>query len=248
MSAFIASCTSAIRKLPQGSALDAQWWVLEQFHMTKSSIIFDKIDLCNENKITQTAARFFLVVLLPLLAKPFGCVNCGLGLTHLVWCVVNIKKIRAEQDNCSTQDIEKALIRIFTGLYDLGIAYILCSPFMTSIYGRFTIPIFFALLPTWAIQLHHLIFEKATNQIEVANQNSTEKKFTIQVDHNALKVGCLIKQFSKGLIETFMPAPPLEPMTFLQTTKQRVGAMPYALGTFFTVSYRKARGIKEEGN
>lgn len=248
MGAFIASCTSAIRKLPQGSALDAQWWVLEKFHMTKSSIIFDKIDLCDENKITQTAARFFLAVLLPPLAKPFGYVNCGLGLTHLVWCVVNIKKIRAKQDNCSTQDIEKALIRVFTGLYDLGIAYILCSPFMTSIYGRFTIPLFFALLPTWVIQLHHLIFEKATIQIEVANQTSAEKKFTVEVDHQALKVGCLIKQFCNGLVETFMPAPPPEPMTFLQTTKRSALAMPYALGTFFTVSYRNLRGIKEEGN
>lgn len=187
-------------------------------------------------------------MLLPFLAKPFGCVNCGLGLTHLVWCVVNIKKIRAEQDNCSKQDIEKALIRIFTGLYDLGIAYILCSPFMTSIYGRFTIPIFFALLPTWAIQLHHLIFEKATKQILAGSRNSSENKSTFKVDHNALKVGCLIKQLGNGLIETFMPAPPPEPRTYLQTARHCAMAMPNAFGTFFTVSYRNLRGIKKEGN
>jgi hypothetical protein len=238
---------NAVRKLPQGSALDASWGWMEQHHLTENSIILPSVDLCNEDKITQTAVRLFFVLLLPLIAKPFGYANLGLGATHLIWCVVNIRKIRAKQDGCSSQDIEKALIRLFTGVYDLAIAYLLCSPFMSSIYGRFTIPIIFALLPTYAIQLHHLIFEKASKQIEQAGQQGQEKKFTLEVDHKVLKVGCLIKQFCNGLVEAFLPEPTPIPRGYLETAKHRATAIPFALGTFFTVSYRNLRGIKEEG-
>jgi len=235
----------AIRNLPQGSALDAPWEWMEQNKLTKSSIIYPTFDLSNQDKITQTAARFFFAVLLPTLAKPFGIANLSLGAFHLAWCVVNIKKIQAKQDECSSHDIEKALTRVFTGAYDLGIAYLLCSPFMTSIYGKFTVPIIFALFPTWAIQLHHLIFEKATQQIEQTNQDGSEKTFSLEVDHQALKVGCLIKQFCSGLLETFMPEPAPSTQSFLQSAQQRALAMPYALGTFASASYRNLLGRKD---
>lgn len=235
---------NAVRKLPQGSALDVPWGWMEQNKLTESSIIYPTFEFSNETKITQTAVRFFFAMCLPQLAKPFGIANLSLGAFHLVWCVVNIKKIRAKQDGCSSQDIEKALIRVFTGTYDLAIAYLLCSPFMSSIYGRFTIPIIFALFPTWAIQLHHLIFEKVSEKIEQADQNGQERKFTLRVDHNALKVGCLIKQFCNGLVETLMPEPASTPQTFLQSVQHRVLAMPYAMGKFASISYRNLRGIK----
>ena len=204
MTTFYTSCMSAIRNLPQGSAIDVTWRWMEERNLTESSILSPEIDLINEVKITQNAARLFFGLLLPEISKLFGFANLGLGTIHLVWCVINIRKIRNNKDGCSSQDVEKALIRLWTGVYDLAIAYILCSLFTK---GKYAVPIVFAFFPTYAIQLHHLIFEKEMIKIAIAVKEGEEQKFTYEIDHRALKVSCLIKQFSSGLIETFIPPP-----------------------------------------
>ena len=166
---------NAVRNLPQGSALDAPWGWMEQNKLTESSVIYPTFDLSNENKITQTAARLFFAVLLPTFAKPFGYANLGLGVIHLVWCVMNIQKIRNKEDGCSSQDVEKALIRIFTGVYDLAIAYILYSSLLNTLWGRSILILTVSLVPSYPIQLHHLIFQKATNKIEEAKKEGEKK-------------------------------------------------------------------------
>jgi hypothetical protein len=244
LGSIVTSCMNAVRNLPQGSAVDIPWGWMEQHQLTESSVVHPEFDLKNEIKITQTAARFFFAIILPKLARPFGYANLGLGTTHLVWCVVNIKKIRNNQDGCGPQDIENALIRLFTGVYDLAIAYILYSPMLNSIYVKTVILLAVSLVPAYPIRLHHLIFEKATNKIEAAGQKGTEKKFKFEIDHRALKVGCLIKQFCNGLVETFFPAPAEVP----KGISGRLLALPYALGTWGKISYRNLRGIpKEDG-
>jgi hypothetical protein len=231
---IITSFMNALRKLPQGSAIDIPWGWMEQHELTKDSVIFPSIDLNSENKITQTAARLFFAVILPQLAKPFGYANLSLGATHLVWCVLNIKRIRNKEEGCSPQDIESALVRIFTGAYDLGIAYILYSSLLNTIHAKTILLLAVALVPAYPIQLHHLIFEKATKKIEGAEK--------IEVDHRVLKVGCLIKQFCAGLVETFTPAPPEVTITL----GARAWALPSALGTWGRSSYVSIRGLPIE--
>ncbi len=244
MGSIVTSCMNAVRQLPQGSAVDIPWGWMEQHQLTESSVVHPQIDLKNEDKIIQTAARFFFAIILPKLARPFGYANLGLGATHLVWCVINIRKIRTKGDGCGPQDIENALIRLFTGVYDLGIAYILYSSMLNSIYVKTVIILAVSLVPAYPIQLHHLIFEKATNKIEEAGQQGAEKNFKLETNHRALKVGCLIKQFCTGLVETFAPAPAEAP----KGISDRLLALPYALGTFGRISYRNLRGIpKEDG-
>jgi hypothetical protein len=210
---------------------------MEQHHLTESSVIYPTFEFSNENKITQTAARLFFAVLLPTFAKPFGYANLGLGAIHLGWCAVSIKEIRNKEKGYTSDDIEKALIRLSTGVYDLAIAYLLCSSFMSSIYGSFTIPFVFAMFPTYAIQLHHFIFEKGVTEIEEAGKEGAEKKITLEIDHRDLKVGCLIKQFCSGLVETFVPA------AVPKTWKDCGMAMPNALATWVRTSYMSIRGI-----
>jgi hypothetical protein len=181
-------------------------------------------------------------VLLPTFAKPFGCANLGLGVTHLVWCVINIKKIRNKEDGCSSQDVEKALIRIFTGVYDLAIAYILYSSLLSTLWGRSIVILTIALVPAYPIQVHHMIFEKATNKIEEAGKEGAEKKFTYEIDHRVLRVGCLIKEFSNGLVETFIPPPPETP----KSLKDRALAVPYGIGTWGRSCYATLRGFPRE--
>jgi hypothetical protein len=235
---------NAVRNLPQGSALDAPWGWMEQHHLAESSVIYPTFDLSNENKITQTAARFFFAVLLPTFAKPFGYANLGLGVTHLVWCVINIKKIRNKEDGCGPQDVEKALIRIFTGIYDLAIAYILYSSLLSTLWGRSIVILTIALVPAYPIQVHHWIFEKATKQIEKAGKDGAEKKIKTEIDHRALKVGCLIKQFCSGLVETFIPEPAPVPKGY----GERALALPYALGTWGRSTFATLRGLpRDEG-
>jgi hypothetical protein len=189
---------NAVRTLPQGSALDIPWSWMEAHQLTEGSIVYPTIDFKNEKKIQQIAARLFFAIILPSLAKPFGYANLSLGITHLVWCICNIQKIQKREEGYTTQDIENALTRIFTGIYDLAIAHLLCSSFMSSLIGRSSIPFAFALFPSYPIQLHHLIFEKATKKIA---EDKTE------INNHVLKAGCLIKQFCNGLMVTFLPEP-----------------------------------------
>ncbi len=252
MGTIITSCMNALRHLPQGSAVDIPWGWMEQHQLTESSVVYPAFDLNNENKITQTAARLFFALILPKFAKPFGYANLGLGATHLVWCVINIKKIRSKEDGCNPQDIENALIRLFTGVYDLAIAYILYSSMLNSIWVKTGILLAVSLVPAYPIQLHHLIFEKATNTIEEVEveieageekeKEGAEKKYTIEIDHHALKVGCLIKQFCTGLIETFAPEPAPVPKGFTDYFM----AMPNAVGTWVKISYGTLRGFPTE--
>jgi hypothetical protein len=237
MSTIVTSCMNAIRNIPQGSAVDIPWGWMEQHGLTESSVIFPTFDPDNENKITQTVARLFFAVILPRLAKPFGYANLGLGAIQFVWCVLNIKKIRNKEDGCSPQDIESALIRLFTGAYDLGIAYILYSTRLNTIYVKTFLVLAVALVPKYPIQLHHFIFEKATKKIEGTEQQLTEENIT-EIDHRALKVGCLIKQFCNGLVEAFAPTPPELPKSF----SDRAWALPTALGTFGRATYATLRG------
>jgi hypothetical protein len=233
---------NAVRNVPQGSAIDIPWGWMKEHQLTENSVIFPSFDLANENKITQTAARLFFAVILPRIAKPFGYANLSLGLTHLIWCVVNIKKIRNKEDGAGLQDIENALIRLFTGVYDLAIAYILYSSLLNTIYAKTILVLAVALVPAYPIQLHHLIFQKATNKIEETNNDASEKNFKIEIDHRALKVGCLIKQFCNGLVETFAP----ELTELPKTLGDRAWALPTALGTFGKVSYATLRGLPTE--
>jgi hypothetical protein len=242
MSSIMTSCMNAVRTIPQGSAVDIPWGWMEENKLTESSVIFPTFDLANENKITQTAARLFFAVILPRIAKPFGYANLSLGVTHFLWCVVNINKIRNKEEGSGPHDIENALIRIFTGAYDLGIAYILYSSLLNTIYAKAILVMAVALVPTYPIRLHHLIFEKATNKIEETKNDAAEKDFKMEIDHRALKVGCLIKQFCNGLVETFAP-------TSAEVTKtlgDRAWALPSALGTFGKSSYATLRGLPME--
>jgi hypothetical protein len=163
--------------------------------------------------------------MLPSIAKPFGFANLGLGITHFVWCVINIKKIHAKEDGYTHEEVERALIRISAGVYDLVIAYLLGSSLMNSIAGRFSVPLVVALFPTYAIQLHHLIFEKAQTPFK------EQEKEINKTNHSALRVGCLIKQFCEGL--TFMFLPPPEPKT------SRWLALPFSLQVFGSATLRR---------
>ncbi len=239
MSSIVTSCMNAVRNVPQGSAVDIPWGWMKEHQLTESSVIFPTFDLNNENKITQTAARLFFAVILPKIAKPFGYANLSLGVTQLIWCVINIKKIRSKEDGCSPQDIENALIRLFTGVYDLGIAYILYSSLLNTIYAKTIILLAVALVPAYPIQLHYLIFEKATNKIAETKQEGIEQDFKMEIDHRALKVGCLIKQFCNGLVETFTP----ENTEVPKSLGDRAWALPQAMGTFGRISYATLRGL-----
>jgi hypothetical protein len=216
---------NAVRHLPLGSAIDIPWGWMEQHHLTEGSVITPTIDLYDEQKITQTAARFFFAFMLPSIAKPFGCANLGLGITHFFWCVVNIKKIHSQQEGYTREDVEKAFIRISAGVYDLAIAYLLRSSLMNSIVGRFSIPLVVALFPTYVIQLHHLIFEKAQSIFK------EQEKEINKTNHSALRAGCLIKQFCEGL--TFMLFPPPEPKS------SRWLAIPSSLQVFASATLRR---------
>jgi len=226
----------AVRNLPQGSAIDIPWhWILEKNGLTESSVIYPTFELQNEKKIVQTIARLFFAINLPVLAKPFGFANLGLGGIHLVWCICNIGKIKTGESGYSSKDIENALTRICTGIYDLAIGYLLCSTFMSSIWGRPTIPLAFALLPAYPIQLHKLIFEKATKEIP-----KSEKETEVVIDHYNLKVGCLIKQFCSGLVETFAPKPEATAGLIARAT-----TLPNALITFGANAYTTLRGTHQ---
>jgi hypothetical protein len=155
--------------------------------------------------------------------------------------VLNIKKIRNKEEGASPQDIENALIRLFTGAYDLGIAYILYSSRLNSIYVKTILMLAVALVPAYPIQLHHFIFEKATKKIEGTEKELSEQNIK-EIDHRALKVGCLIKQFCNGLVETFSPAPVERP----KGLGDRALALPYALAVFGRSSYATLRGIPTE--
>jgi hypothetical protein len=228
---------NVVRHLPQGSAIDIPWGWMEQHHLTKESVIgpFD----FSEDKIKQTASRLFFAVILPNFAKPFGYANLGLGTAHLVFCVINIRKIRDKEGDYSTKEIENALIRMCTGVYDLAIAYLLYSSFMSSIWGKSTIYLAFALAPVYPIQFHHMIFEKVTKQIPGDPKEPAAAQPKEEIDHRDLRVGCLIKQICTGIIETFMPEPTEEPKGY----GQRALALPYALGTWGKNSYATLRGL-----
>lgn len=244
MGTIFTSCMNAVRTVPQGSAVDIPWGWLEEHQLTESSVIFPTFDLDNEKKIIQTAARLFFAVILPRIAKPFGYANLSLGVIHSIWCVMNIQKIRNKEDGCGPHDIENALIRLFTGVYDLGIAYILYSSLLNTIYAKAILVLAVALVPAYPIQLHHLIFQKATNTIEETKKEGEHQNFKMEIDHRALKVGCLIKQFCNGLAEAFAPVPP-------DTQKKladRAWAIPRALGTWGRVSYETLRGIPTEAD
>ncbi len=240
MSTIFTSCMNAVRNAPQGSAVDIPWGWMEEHQLTESSVIFPKVDWDNEDKITQTAARLFFAVILPRIAKPFGYANLSLGLIHSIWCVMNIQKIRDKVDNCGPQDIENALMRLFTGAYDLGIAYILYSSLLNTIYAKAILVLTVALFPAYPIQLHHLIFQKAKHKIE-ETKNEGEKKNEI-INHHDLQVGCLIKQFCTGLVEAFAPVPPETPKKFAE----RAWAIPQALGIFGSISYATLRRLSTE--
>jgi hypothetical protein len=221
LSAILSSCIKAIRNLPQDSALNGPLRWMRDHKLLEGSIIYPTIDLTNEDKIQQTASRLFFAFILPSLAKPFGYANLGLGATHFVWCICNIRKIQKREEGYHPQEVEKALIRIFTGVYDLAIGYLLHSSIMNSLIGRSSIPIAFALFPSYPIQLHHLIFEKGVKTITEGKEGKTI------VDDQVLKVGCLIKQFCSGLVLTFLPEPEAP-----KGIGARLWALPSALGTF----------------
>ncbi len=241
MGSILTSCMNAVRTLPQGSALDIPWRWMEQHKLTESSVIYPTFDLNNEDKIVQTASRLFFAFVLPNFAKPFGYANLGLGATHFILCVINIRKIRNKEDGYSSKELENALIRVFTGVYDLAIAYLLYSSFMSSLWGRSTILIAFALIPSYPIQLHHMIFEKAVKLIPVDPKDGPDAKPKEEIDHRALRVGCLIKQFSNGIVETFFPAPTEVPKGLVQ----RAMSLPNALGTFGADVYGTIRGTNK---
>jgi hypothetical protein len=228
MGSVLTSCMNVVRHLPQGSAIDIPWGWMEQHKLTEDSAIYP-LDLTNEDKIKQTVSRLFFAYILPNFAKPFGYANLGLGTIHLVWCVINIRKIREKIDGYSSKEVENALIRICTGIYDLAIAYLLYSSFMSSILGRSTILLAFALVPDYPIQLHHFIFEKATKQIPGEQKKGENPKPKEEINHHALREGCLIQQFCKGLVETFIPEPTEEEPKNLQ---YRVMALPNAMVKF----------------
>lgn len=231
MTALISSCIGVIRTLPQGTALEVPWSWLQQHELAEGSIIYPTIDFSNEHKVRQTAARLFFAIIWPFLAKPFGYANTGIGIAHFVWCICNVNKIRKREDGYSGQEMENALVRILTGVYDLAVAYILCSSLMSSLYGQSTIPLLFALLPSYPLQLHHLIFEHATKTIPSDDKKAPPK---IEVDYYNLKVGCLIKQFCSGLVLTFFPEPKAA-----ATLKDRLLTFPAAIWGFGTATASK---------
>ncbi len=226
MGSILSSYINVVRTFPLGSAIDLPWGWMEEHKLTEASVVYPTVDLRDEPKIRQTAARLFVAIVLPSLAKPVGYANLGLGVAHLVWCICNIKKIHSGEEGYSPKEVEKALIRCFTGIYDLAIGYLLHSSFMNSLIGRCTVPLVFALLPSYPIQLHRLIFEKA------------KKTLTEGIDHDNLREGCFIRQFSEGLTLTCLPAP--EPKT------SRAWAIPSALATWWLSSYAKFFPAKEQ--
>lgn len=237
MPSLISSCMNVIRNLPQGSSIDIPWGWMKSQQLAEESVIFPNFDLKNEQKIQQTAARLFFAWILPSLARPFGLVNVSLGITHFVWCICNIQQIRRKENGYSSKDFENALIRILTGVYDLAIGYLLCSSLMTSIYGKSTIPLMFALLPSYSIQLHYLIFEKATRQVV---DEKDKQKITTEIDHRALKVGCFIKQFCNGLILSFFPEPQAQGLV------ARLTSLPSALLSIGAIKWGQFRGTQDQ--
>ncbi len=233
MGSIITNCITAVRNLPQTSAIDFGWIVMGHYQLTESSVLSPQVDF-SVNKIVQTTSRLFFAIILPSVAKYFGFANLGLGGVHLVWCICNIGKIKNNEEGLSSKELENALTRICTGVYDLVIGYLLCSSFMSSLYGRPTIPLVFALFPNYAIQLHHWIFEKATRTV-------AEGASRQEIDHLNLKVGCLIKQFCSGLVETFWPKPEA-PTGFIA----RAYTLPSAMGEFGKNVYSTLRGAPKQ--
>lgn len=244
MGSVISSCMNVVRKLPLTSALDFQWHLLETHDLTNESIVTPKLDLTDEKKILQTAARFFTMMMLPSIAIPIGIANIGIGATHFVWCICNINKIRNHEPGYPADEMEKALTRVAIGLYDVAVGYLICSSLMISLleamnvtnsmttYGKWTFPVLFALRPFYLIQLHNLIFEKATKpQTEEQIKTGTKP----EIDHHNLKEGCLIKQFCHGLILTFLPKPELK-----MGVGGRILALPSALVTFVSGNVARA--------
>lgn len=244
MGSIISSCMNVVRNLPLTSALDFQWHLLETHELTNASITYPTIDLTDEKKILQTAARFFMMMMLPSIAVPIGIANVGIGATHFVWCICNINKIRNRESGYPAEEMEKALTRVAIGLYDVAIGYLICSSLMISIletinvassvttYGKWTFPLVFALRPFYLMQLHNLVFEKATKPQSEEDKKADKKP---EIDHHALKVGCLIKQFCHGLILTFLPKPELK-----LGIGGRILAVPSALVTFVSGNVARA--------
>jgi hypothetical protein len=241
MGSIITSCMNVVRHLPQGSAVDIPWEWMEQHKVTESSVIYP-LDFTNEDKIKQTVSRLFFAIVLPNFAKPLGYANLGLGTVHLLWCVINIRKIRDKTEGYSSKEVENALIRMCTGVYDLAIAYLIYSSFMSSIWGRSTILLAFALVPAYPIQLHHMIFEKGTKQIAGEPKEVEVPQPKEEIDHCDLRVGCLIKQICSGLVETFIP----EPAPLPKSLSQRAMSLPNALGTWGRSSYASLRGFPRD--
>lgn len=221
MGSILSSYINVVRTFPLGSAIDLPWGWMEEHKLTEASVVYPAFDFRDESKIRQTAARFFVAIVLPSLAKPVGYANLGLGVAHLVCCICNIKKIHSKEEGYSPKEVEKAFIRCFTGIYDLAIGYLLNY----SLIGRCTVSVVFALGPSYPIQLHRLIFEKAKKTLGEGVTVKTE------IDHDNLKEGCFIRQFSEGLTLTFLPAP--------ETQASRVWAIYSALGTWWQSSSAK---------
>jgi len=229
---------NTIRQLPHGSGIEVPWTLMiERLSLDKGSLVFPIIDVSEEN-IKQTAGRvaYALTLLTPFCKIAAGC-NAALGISHLVWCVCNIKKFQSKE--LDRKELERAFIRLSTAVYDLAIVFLLSSYFIGSGYLKGILMMSLIVSPQQALQFHHAIFAKAEIKPPEAEKKEAkagnDEKSTNQpkvIDHYHLRDDCLIQMFSKGLTDTWLP-PEVQ-----STLKDRVWTVPSILGSYTMSVYR----------
>ena len=233
MVAMASRCMNVIRELPHGSGIEVPWTlIIERLSLDKGSLVFPIIDISEEN-LKQTAGRvaYALMLFTPFCKITAGC-NAALGLSHLVWCVCNIKRFQSRE--LDRKELEKAFIRISTAVYDIVIVYLFSPYFIGSSYLKGVLLLSLIVSPQQALQLHHAIFAKAVKAEkkpeEEEKKDAENKEKPVEkpreIDHFHLKDDCLIQVFCRGLMDTWLPP------EAKAGWKDRLCALPSNLGSY----------------
>jgi hypothetical protein len=234
MVAVASRCMNVIRELPHGSGIDIPWTlIVERLSLDKGSLVFPIVDISEEN-LKQTVGRiaYALMLFTPFCKIAAGC-NTALGLSHLVWCVCNIKKFQSKE--LDRKELEKSFIRLSTAVYDLVLIYLFSPYFIGSGYLKGVLLLSLIVSPQQALQLHHAIFAKAVIQPAKAAEEEAkdeDKEKPREIDHFHLKDDCLIQVFSRGLTDTWLP-PEAQ-----ATWRDRLWALPSGMGSYASSLWR----------